>query len=341
MNDTIFCPTQGDMSERMASLRQLLNSLRLPYGAGDSIAVKVHWGERGNTSFLPPEYTREIVGWLYDCGMKPFVFDTTVLYSGGRRTAADSLKTAENHGYSEAFLRCPVVIGDGHDGRDVIDIEAHFTHFDTVQVTRQVDTADGFFIFSHFKGHMASGFGGAIKNISMGFASRAQKQRMHADVRPVLHKESCTMCGLCVDVCPTNAAHFPEGDDYPDYDRDLCTGCAQCIGLCPEVALEILWATDATVFQEKLVETTAAVWKRIKEKTLLANALFTITTDCDCWPGHNPVIAPDVGFVGGYDPVHVDRESLNRIGAEVFTSAHPAVPWHRQFYYWEEIDISK
>ena len=341
MNQTLFYPVQGDMNDRLISLRSLLGDLQIPYTIGDSVAVKLHWGERGNTSFLPPHYAREIVRWLYDQGMKPLVFDTTVLYSGGRRTASDSLTTAKDHGYSEAFLGCPVIIGDGHDGRDVIDINAGFKHFETAQVTHLVEKVDGFFIFSHFKGHMASGFGGAIKNISMGFASRAQKQRMHSDVHPVLKKDDCTLCGMCVEVCPTGAARIPEGSEYPEYDLDLCIGCAQCIGLCPEVALKILWATDATVFQEKLVETTAAVWKRIKHKTLLVNALLTITADCDCWPGNNPVIAADAGFVGGYNPVVVDKESLNRIGENIFSRTHPDVPWTRQFEYARKIGVSE
>lgn len=341
MNQTIFYPFQGDMNERIMSLRRLLNDLHSPYNIGDSVAVKLHWGERGNTSFLPPHYAREIVHWLYDHGMKPFIFDTTVLYSGGRRTASDSLKTAKDHGYSETFLGCPVVIGDGHDGRAVIDIDAGFKHFETVQVTHLVEKADGFFIFSHFKGHMASGFGGAIKNISMGFASRAHKQRMHSDVRPVLNKNNCTKCGLCVEVCPTDAAHFPEENGYPEYDQDLCIGCAQCIGLCPEVALKILWATDSTVFQEKLVETAASVWKQIKHKTIVVNALLTITVECDCWPGNNSVIAPDLGCLGGYNPVTVDKESLTRIGKDIFSRTHPTVPWNRQFEYAQEIGFDK
>ena len=93
MNQTIFYPFQGDMNERLTSLHQLLKNLQPPYNIGDSVAVKLHWGERGNTSFLPPHYAREIVHWLNNRGMKPFIFDTTVLYSGGRRTASDSSRT--------------------------------------------------------------------------------------------------------------------------------------------------------------------------------------------------------------------------------------------------------
>ena len=276
--------------------------------------------------------------WLKGKGISAFVFDTTVLYSGGRRDGADALKTAADHGFTEAYLGCPVVIADGLDGRDLVDLPAGYRHFQTVQTARIFEKANGYFILSHFKGHLEAGFGGAVKNISMGFASRAQKQRMHSDVKPVLSREICTRCGTCVEVCPTGAAHW--GDKgYPDYDLDICIGCAQCIGLCPELALQISWDTDISVFQEKLVETAAAVWRQISGKTLVVNALVSICTECDCLPGKHPLIAPDAGFIGGYHPVVVDRESIKIVGACHIDKAHPGIPWKRQFTYAEEIDF--
>ena len=206
MADFLFESISGKNKPYIESLRQLLGKFNFPFSSGDNIGIKLHWGERGNKSFLPPDYAKEIAGWLKTLGMKPFVFDTTVLYSGGRRTAGDSLNTAAAHGYTAEFLGCPVIIADGMDGRDVVSIPAGYKHFETVQVGSVFDKAQGFVIFSHFKGHMVSLFGGAIKNISMGFASRAQKQRMHSDYHPVLSKKKCTRCGVCVEICPTKAA---------------------------------------------------------------------------------------------------------------------------------------
>jgi hypothetical protein len=340
MGNVIFQKAGGDIEDYLISFRSLLGRLDFPYQRGDSVGIKLHWGERGNTSFLPPHYAREIAEWLREHGVKPFVFDTTVLYSGGRCTGKDSLKTAEEHGFTQDFLGCPVVIGDGLDGQDVVDIEAGFRHFETAQVTSLVDKADGFFIFSHFKGHLAAGFGGAIKNISMGFASRAQKQRMHSDAHPVLTRRKCTKCGICIDSCPTGAATFAE-DEYPEYDLEKCIGCAQCIALCPAHALKVFWNTDSTVFQEKLVETAAAVWNRIRSKTLLISALIKITKECDCMPGDNPEIATDLGFMGGYHPVTVDREAMKLVGADIFNQAHPNIPWQRQFDYAGEIGFTE
>ena len=176
MSDLIFHPSSGLSDQSVSALRSILAGLKPPFGKGDRVGVKLHWGEKGNRSFLPPVFAREIIRWLQELGAIPFVFDTTVLYSGSRRTGEDSLKTAAAHGYSEAGLGCPVVIADGMDGRNVVDIPADCTHFQTAQVASVFDRADGFFIFSHFKGHLASGFGGAIKNLSMGFGSRAHSQ---------------------------------------------------------------------------------------------------------------------------------------------------------------------
>ena len=336
MQDVIYQPGAGLGEESLQALRSLLAQLKHPFKPGERIGVKLHWGEKGNHTFLPPVFAKEIVEWLQGLGAKPFVFDTTVLYSGSRRTGQDSINTAAGHGFSETALGCPVIIADGLDGRDTIDLPADYRHFKTVQTARVFDRAEGFVIFSHFKGHMASGFGGAIKNLSMGFGSRAQKQRMHADARPKLKKKKCTQCGLCVEVCPTGAARFAD-DDYPAYDMDLCIGCAQCIGLCPELALEICWNADDRDFQEKLVETAAAVWRKIKGRAIVINALLNIASECDCLPGRHPLISPDSGFIGGYNPVTVDEASVGRVGGACFDTAHPQAGWRRQFTYSREI----
>jgi len=321
------------------ALRRLLDGTVNPFQPGDTVGIKIHWGERGNESFLSPLYTRQIVAWLLESGIKPFVFDTTVLYSGGRRTGEESLKTAADHGFTETTLGCPVLIGDGMDGRDVLEIPSGYRHFSMVQVAGIIRKANGFVIFSHFKGHMEAAFGGAIKNISMGFASRAQKQRMHADAHPRLRKGKCTRCGVCTEVCPTGAAVLPP-EAEPVYDLKTCIGCSQCIALCPQMALKIIWGTDVKIFQERLVETAAALWKEIGGRSLIINALLNITAECDCLKGKHQVIATDYGFISGNHPLSVDEASLRQIGAEPFDRAHPGLPWPRQFEFAREIGFT-
>ena len=107
MADILFRKVKGSADLYAKELSSLLRDLKSPFKKGDKVGIKLHWGEKGNRSFLPPEYAREIAQWLRKLGTKPFVFDTTALYSGGRRTANDSLKTAQEHGYTEKFLGCP------------------------------------------------------------------------------------------------------------------------------------------------------------------------------------------------------------------------------------------
>jgi hypothetical protein len=339
MNDVLYYGLdRSSGKDSIDVLKMLLSSLTLTVKEKGYVGIKTHWGEKGNRSFLPPIFTREIANWIREQGCRPFIFDTTVLYSGGRHNGSDSLKTAAENGYSKEYLGCPVVIGDGIDGRNIMDIHAGFHHFKTVQVASIIDHAQGFVILSHFKGHMVSGFGGAIKNLSMGFASRAQKQRMHADVHPELNRRKCIKCGDCTEVCPVSASVADE-DQYPVFDLDVCIGCAQCIGICPEMALKIFWDDDSRVFQEKMVETAAAVWEKIKDRSVLINALLNITQECDCYPGSNPSIAADYGFIGGYHPVLIDEASLKTIGTAPFNKAHPGIDLHRQFEYAREINF--
>lgn len=340
MNKSIqFQKCSASEESRLRALQKVLEKTEKPFASGDSIGIKLHWGERGNKNYLAPVYAREIVKWLQAAGLKPFVFDTTVLYSGGRRDGQDSLNTAAKHGFTEEYLGCQVMIGDGLDGKSIIDLPAGFTHFATVQTAKVVQDADGFVILSHFKGHMEAGFGGSIKNISMGFASRAQKQRMHADAKPKLIKAKCIKCGECVDVCPTEAATMAD-NDFPVYDRVKCIGCAQCIAMCPETALKIIWDTDIKVFQEKLVETAAAVWRVIQKKTVVVNAVIDVVAECDCLPGNHHRIAEDQGFISTYHPVLADAEAIRLLGAVPFDQAHPNIPWQRQFEYAKEIGFS-
>ena len=85
-----------------------------------------------------------------------------------------------------------------------------------------------FLTLNHFKGHEATGFGGALKNIGMGCGSRAGKMEMHSAGKPYVEQENCIGCGNCVKICAHDAPSITERKAV--IDQDKCVGCGRCIG---------------------------------------------------------------------------------------------------------------
>jgi uncharacterized Fe-S center protein len=140
--------------------------------AGDDlVAVKLHFGERGNTGFVQPVFLREVVARVKAAGGKPFLTDANTLYRGERANAVDHLACAIHNGFGFATVEAPVVIADGLDGRDGVDIPVAGRHFDSVRIGSAAVHADAMVVVTHFKGHEATGFGGALKNLGMGLGT--------------------------------------------------------------------------------------------------------------------------------------------------------------------------
>ena len=88
------------------------------YHKRDIVAVKIHFGEKGNSTFLKPIYVAHLVKLLHNVGAKPFLTDTATLYAGSRTNAVDHTETAFRHGFSYATIGAPVIMADGLFGRD-------------------------------------------------------------------------------------------------------------------------------------------------------------------------------------------------------------------------------
>ncbi len=96
---------------------------------------------------------------LKELGLKPFLFDSVVLYSGSRDTKEKYYATAKKHGFTEEKIGCPIVISDKGVDVKTDNLTAH--------VCKELAEADGMLVVSHVKGHCCYGFGGAIKNLGM------------------------------------------------------------------------------------------------------------------------------------------------------------------------------
>ena len=203
----------------------------------DLVAVKLHFGEKGNTAFIRPLFIRDIIDSLTALGCKPFLTDTNTLYCGERTEAVSHTAIALVHGFNFTALNAPVIIADGLRGSDEIRVAIEGKHFKNVLIGSAILQADALLCVSHFKGHELSGFGGALKNLGMGCASREGKMKQHTDISPSIQTKDCIGCGRCVGSCPATAIKITKKKAFIEH--GLCFGCAKCISLCPYNAITI------------------------------------------------------------------------------------------------------
>ncbi len=318
------------------------------------VGVKLHMGERGTTRFLRPIYARQAVEKIKEHGGKPFLTDTTTLYHGERQNAVDYIRLGIANGFSYATIGAPIIIADGPRSADTVRCRVDLKHFSEITYASAVRQADALVVLSHFKGHLACGFGGAIKNVAMGLASRSQKQRMHADVKPKLRKKKlCTACGRCAQICPVEAIRVEE---VARFDLQKCIGCAECIVICPQGAIRIQWNESAQNLQEKMVETLYGITRQIKDRVVYFNFLLDVTPDCDCFSWSDTAIVPDIGILGSTDPIAIDQAAMDLVnkapgipgsalasalepGGDKFRALYPQVDWSRQLAYGEELGL--
>lgn len=289
---------------------------------GDLVAVKVHFGELGNTGYLSPIYARTIVEEVRKRGGKPFLTDANTLYKGKRQNAVDHIETALANGFGFTTVQAPLIIADGLWGKDYRTIEiaglgagiAGGTHCTEVKIGAAAVEADAMIVVTHFKGHMAMGFGGAFKNVGMGLGARSAKQVMHSDLAPEVTAEKCTRCGDCVKWCPVACIRLAP---TAVIDRDVCIGCGECTATCRYGAIAIKWSdeSEGTGLQERVVEHFAGAVADKDGKVGYMNFLIDVTPDCDCWQFADAPIVADIGVLASTDPVAIDQASLDLVNA--------------------------
>lgn len=280
----------------------------------DLVAVKMHWGERGNLAFLPPPLIATLLQKIKSAGGSPFVTDTNTLYFGSRRNAVDNMMTAYANGFSPSTIGVPVIIADGLFGDDYVKVPIDGKHFKECKIASSIHRAQALVSVAHFKGHGGTGFGGTIKNIGMGCAASSGKQNLHSDVKPKVGREKCTGCGSCVKKCPVNAIAIDD-EKKARIDRAACIGCAECTVTCRFEAIDINWKSDLKIMQEKMAEYAFAAVKDKKFKSAFFNVLINITPDCDCFDFSDAPIVPDLGIAVSKDPVAVDQASIDLVNS--------------------------
>lgn len=276
-----------------------------------SLALKIHFGERGGTSFINPMLVAPVVSLLAKAGCRPFLTDTNTLYPGERAEAVSHLLLAAVHGFEALRLGAPVIIADGLRGEFECRVSGPGGHFEAFHLAGAIVEAEALVCLSHFKGHEIAGFGGALKNLGMGCASKKGKIDQHCRMGPTLDQARCNGCGLCIVRCRHGALRLEGGLVWMD--QSLCVGCGACVTACRHHALGLDWSGQGPDFIERMVEYAGAVTASFARPCLYLNFVMNVTPDCDCAGYSDAPLCPDIGILAGLDPVAVDQASLDLV----------------------------
>ena len=316
MQTVTFVPTESIK----ALAEELEASIGTDFGGDKQIAVKLHMGEYGNLHYLRPPIVGRVVQVLKDKGVRPFLFDTPVLYGGPRGTASGYLDVARKNGFTPETIGCPVLISDRY-----VTVQSPL-RIGSIEVPRELLEADGLVVLTHFKGHIDAALGGCIKNLGMGCVSIETKRRMHKVLpKPVVDHEKCTQCLTCVEDCPVKALALV--DEAITLDQDRCWGCGACGEVCPEGAI----AAAVANLRELLAEAASIVLARFTAKpTLFINVLLDMTEFCDCDARGGRRIADDIGYLIAHSAVVIDKASMDlvndRLGRDFFGERYAVNP---------------
>jgi len=329
----------------------------------DLVAIKLHFGEEGNTAYVRPIFLRRVVQRVQQYKGKPFLTDTNTLYIGTRSEAVSHLTTALENGFTESVVNAPILIADGLRGNSAVKVRIDKPIFKTVSIAREIYMADGLITVTHFKGHELSGFGGALKNLGMGCASREGKLSQHSNISPQVEGKTCKGCKTCLSWCAQEAISMRPPQSGVEtklsiafIDSKKCIGCGECILACPSRAIQIQWNENIPIFQKKMVEHAYGAVQKKKGKILYLNFLTQISPACDCYGYSDTPIVNDIGILSSEDPVAIDQASVDLVNGEAgnqsskltgawkpgedkFRAIYPEVDWNIQLAYAEEIGL--
>jgi uncharacterized Fe-S center protein len=320
----------------------------------DLVAIKLHFGEKGNTAFVRSIFIRRIVDTVRECGGKPFLTDTNTLYTGTREESISHITTAIQNGFDYSVVDAPVIIAGGIRGNASVTVRIDKPIYREVSIAHDIFAADAIIGVGHFTGHELSGFGGALKNLAMGCSSRGGKLKQHSSVAPKVKARRCTGCETCIACCPQGAISM--FNEKTRIDPQQCVGCAECLSVCREGAIQVQWNNDAALFQKKMAEYAYGALVGKREKSIFLNFLTQVSPTCDCYDHSDAPIVGDIGILSSCDPVAIDKASVDLVnaqsgnegsrlnthlgpGEDKFRAIYPQIDWGVQLRYAEEIGL--
>jgi uncharacterized Fe-S center protein len=281
---------------------------------GDFAALKIHFGESGNTGYIKPDWLSGLIWEVRTKTKHAFLTDSNTLYVGNRSNSIDHLRLAWSHGFTSEATGLPVIIADGLIGRDKQEPRSAQSRTASSKIASAILDADAFIGLTHVTGHVQTGLGAAIKNMGMGCASRAGKLDQHSVTHPRVSAKQCRNCGVCMSFCPEAAIVQAEGHVVIDPAR--CIGCGECLVVCKHGAIKMKWDEDSLRLQEKMAEYALRVFSHFAGKAVFVSFLIQVTKDCDCMAKNQKRIVEDAGILASLDPVAIDQATAELLVAQ-------------------------
>ena len=295
-----------------AKLRKLITTA----GIGDIdmdgkfVAIKMHFGEMGNVSYLRPNFAKAVVDVVKGLGGKPFLTDCNTMYPGSRKNAIEHLYCAWENGFTPLSVGCPVIIGDGLKGTDDVDVPVVGGEYvEKAHIGRAIMDADVFISLTHFKGHEETGFGGALKNIGMGCGSRAGKKDQHSSGKASISESRCRGCRKCQKECANGGLVFDEAKGKMTVDAEKCVGCGRCLGACNFDAIRFHENRANEMLCRRIAEYTKAVVDGRPQFHI--SLIVDVSPNCDCHGENDAPILPDLGMFASFDPLALDQACVD------------------------------
>ena len=185
------------------------------------VAVKVHSGETGNQNFLRPDFWRELIDYVGGT-----VTETNTAYEGTRNTTEKHLKTIKEHGWSELF---PFDLLDS-EGEDMILPVPEGKRIKKNFVGKNTAKYDSLLVLSHFKGHPMGGYGGALKQLSIGMASSYGKAYIHGagEVEKIWTADHDSFLESMADAAKSVVDYFKGNAVYINVMKNMSVDCDCC-----------------------------------------------------------------------------------------------------------------
>jgi uncharacterized Fe-S center protein len=276
---------------------------------GERVCIKMHLGGNIGYSTVHPVFVRKVVQAIKDGGGDPFVCDTS-----------SAVATAATRGYTEETLGCPLLPTGGASEDDYIVHEYPFKGMRDWRMGRAIAESSFLVDLAHVKGHPATSFGAAHKNLALGAYMWHTRSQMH----DTMHFDQYwfgdqttsdpALLQSIVDACPFEAMSI-DRDNAANLHlhAEQCNQCGRCLAAAPAGSLRIqpenfLAFQEANAIAVKLCLDTFA-----QEKRIFINLATQMTAVCDCFGFTGLPVLPDVGVFGANDIVAIEEATLNSI----------------------------